>query len=337
MRRVDRRSSAVLAALTVVVCSTPARAQSAEAEVLFKEGRQLIKQGKLAEGCDKIAASERSESSIGTLLNLGDCREKQGKLATAWAAFKQAEAMAKRAGNDEKRQSEALRRAEKLEPRLANLVIVVARPIEGLSIRRDVETIDKAAWNTALPVDPGTYTVAAEAPGYKPWHLAVTVAPGQKRQVVTVPALEPAPVITEPPAVREPEKPVVAIMPERIEHETVHVAHGTWTTTRQVAVVAGAAGALALGTGVYFGMRSRDLDNKANAICPDKACGDPQGLALNDQAKTAASRANILYAAGAASLATGLVLWFVGAPSGGTAVSASVSHDHAGVAYTGRF
>lgn len=336
MRRVDRRPGALLAALTVFVCSAPARAQSAEAEALFREGRQLLKQGKLADGCDKIAASERAESSVGTLLNLGDCREKQGKLATAWAAFKQAEAMARRAGDDEKRQAEAARRADKLEPRMSNLVIVVARPIEGLVVRRDVERIDQGAWNTPLPVDPGSYTIAAEAPGYKSWHLAVTVAAGQKRQVVTVPALEPAPVISEPPAVREPEKPVVTVMP--VEHEApTPVAHGTWSTMRQVAVVAGVTGAVALGTGVYFGIRARDLDNQANAICPKTMCGDPAGLALNDRAKTAAGRANILYAAGAVSLATGVVLWLVGAPSSGPAVSASVGHDHAGVTYAGRF
>src|SRR5689334_2197625 len=102
-----------------------ARAQSAGAEALFREGRTLIKAGKLDAGCDKLEASEKIESSVGTLLNLGDCREEQGRTATAWAAFRKAEAMAKRAGGDNKRQSEAARRADKLEGSLATITIQV--------------------------------------------------------------------------------------------------------------------------------------------------------------------------------------------------------------------
>ena len=66
---------------------------NAAAEALFREGRALIKHGKLAAGCDKLEASEKLESSVGTLLNLGDCRERLGKPATAWAAFRKAEAI----------------------------------------------------------------------------------------------------------------------------------------------------------------------------------------------------------------------------------------------------
>jgi hypothetical protein len=84
----------------VAASATVAHAQSAPAEALFRDGRALIKQGKLEAGCDKLAASEKLESSVGTLLNLGDCKEKLGQTATAWAAFRKAEAMAKRAAND---------------------------------------------------------------------------------------------------------------------------------------------------------------------------------------------------------------------------------------------
>src|SRR5206468_5012920 len=126
---------------------------------LFQEGRRLIKQGRIAIGCDKLAASERLESSVGTLLNLGDCREKLGKLASAWAAFRKAEAIAKRAGDDHKREAEAHRRAGKLEPKLASLAIEVPHRIDGLVVRRDGEQLDVAAWNVALPIDIGTCTI----------------------------------------------------------------------------------------------------------------------------------------------------------------------------------
>ena len=152
MTVVDRALS--LAIVSLLFCST-AHAQSAEAEALFREGKRLVKQGKLAEGCDKIAASEKLEASVGTLLNLGDCREKQGQLASAWAAFKEAEGLARRDGNDEKRLAEARRRSAALEPKLSSLEIDVQRRAPGMTIKRGDDAIDPAAWNTAVPVDPG--------------------------------------------------------------------------------------------------------------------------------------------------------------------------------------
>src|SRR5262249_42741606 len=110
MTRVDRACLIALAIAGGVCTPLSARAQSAEAEALFRDGRELIKAGKLAAGCERLAASERLESSVGTLLNLGDCREKLGKLASAWAAFRKAEALAKRTPGDERRQAEAARR-----------------------------------------------------------------------------------------------------------------------------------------------------------------------------------------------------------------------------------
>ena len=131
MTRVDR-ACLVAVVLGGLVFPSYAHAQSADAEALFRDGRNLIRRGKTAAGCDKLAASERLESSVGTLLNLGDCREKLGKLASAWAAFRKAEAMAKRSGGDDKRRDEAARRAAQLEPRLANLEIDVPHGVEGL-------------------------------------------------------------------------------------------------------------------------------------------------------------------------------------------------------------
>jgi len=123
MTPVNRLALLTLAGL--VIQAPAALAQNAGAEALFRDGRTLIKQGRLQEGCDKLEASEKLEASVGTLLNLGDCLEKLGKPASAWAAFREAESLAKRTGNDQKRQQEAKRRALKLEPDLANLTVQV--------------------------------------------------------------------------------------------------------------------------------------------------------------------------------------------------------------------
>ena len=324
MTLVDR----VLLSLAALAISTStASAQSADAEALFRDGRALIKKGDLAGGCDKLAASEHIESSVGTLLNLGDCREKLGKMASAWAAFRKAEAMAQRAGTDEKRRAEAARRAGLLEPKLSNIVVIVAHPIPELVVRRDDEVVDPATLGTPLPVDAGKVTISAEAPGYTPWHTEVDIDPHSKRREVTVPELvrAPTPVVLSP--TTSPAEPSAHT---RIEHST-------WSGPRKGALVVGALGAGALGTGIYFGVHARSLQHDADQICPMTVCSDPGALHTNDRAQSAAHTANILYAAGGAALATAVVMWFVGGPTDETVVVPTATDRQVGLSLSGSF
>ena len=330
------RVVATLVAIGLLAPVTPALAQSAEAEVLFRDGRKLIKSGRLAAGCDKLEASERLESSIGTLLNLGDCREKLGRLASAWSTFRKAAAMARRSGGDTKRELEATRRASQLEPKLPTLVVQVGLKIEGLVIKRDGEPVDPALYNTAVPVDPDRYEIVAEAPGHVTWRTEVAIDVRSKRKLVTIPQLQRAPTPIEPrleaPVARplRPEPTVAAPMIVRRQP-------GTWSTTRKVSAVLAVAGLGAVGGGVYFGMRSKDQEDQADERCPTVLCADAEALRLNDRAQDNAMRANILYAAGGASLAVATVMWFVGKPEGETVVAPSLSGDHTGVSLMGSF
>lgn len=315
-----------LISITLAALGGSARAQSAEAEVLFRDGRRLIQAGRLAEGCDKIEASERLESSVGSLLNLGDCREKLGEYASAWAAFRKAEAKAKHAGDDEKRRAEAHRRAGEVEPKLSFLVLKLEARPEGLVIKRDGEPIDPALWTTAIPIDPGVYEISAEAPARKPWRTSVPIDAKLKRRIVAIPALDaapPAPPPMPPPVAAAPVTPPAtepgsAPAPVATTVAVAPVARPgarpTWSTTRKVAVGFAAGGAIALGTGAYYGWRSRDLAAQSDERCPTTACEDPEGLRLNDRARAKALRANIAYAAGGAAAVTAVVLWLVGRP-----------------------
>jgi len=335
----------LIIALATVVAATDAAAQSASAEALFQEGRRLIKQGKLEAGCDKMAASEKLESSVGTLLNLGDCRERLGRLADAWAAFRKAEATAKRAGNDKKREQEARRRAMKLEPDLASVTVQVGPKARASSVvvKRDGDVVDPDLWGTALIVDPGSHVVVVEAPGKKPWKSEFSVGKGGKRWVV-VPTLEstapPPPPPTAAPVVVAPEPPPPAAAPpvvvERPRTRTVTITK-TWSTTRQIAVGVGIAGVAAFGAGAYFGTRANDFEARSNAICPGVECSDPEGLRLNDQAQQNALNANVLFVVGGAAVTAATVMWIVGAPATETAIVPVISDRSVGATVTRRF
>lgn len=339
MTLADRvRALTLLTATGLLIQVHTSHAQSAEAEVLFRDGRKLIKAGKVAAGCDKLAASERLETSIGTLLNLGDCREKLGKYASSWAAFRKAEASAKRAGNEQKRMIEARTRATKLESQLANLVIQVDLKLDGLIVKRDGLALEPGAWNTAVPVDPGNYAIIVEAPGHKPWRTDVTVL-HKSRRIVVVPTLErvvavappiPAPTVTAAPVILSGPKPRAALM-MRTERGS------SFTGERKLGLVLGLLGGGAIGTGVYFGMQAKDLQRDSDALCPLVTCADPEGLRLNNRAQNAATRANIFYVAGGIAVASAVVLFIVGGPEERTVVTPTAGRDQVGISVAGSF
>jgi hypothetical protein len=317
---------AIAAALAITAGPLSAHAQSAEAEVLFRDGRALIKQGKLAQGCAKIEASERLESSVGTLLNLGDCRERLGKVASAWAAFRKAEAQAKHAGGDDKREDEARRRALALEPNMPSLTIGLSAPIDGLVLRRNGELIDPALVGTAIPLDPGNYTITAEAPGRAPWRADVVIQFKAKRRLVVPPLGVGA---------RAPVPGTIAAEPRR--SGPVRVERSVWSPWRKLSAVLGVGGVAAVGAGVYFQMRASDQEKESDARCPLVVCNDPAALKLNDDARTNARRSNIFYIGGAVAVGSAVALWFIGGPTETTVVTPVIGADHAGAALTGSF
>jgi hypothetical protein len=208
-----------LAVLGTLGASPLALAQSAsvQAQSLFDEGRKLIKAGKIAEACTAFESSQKLDPAVTTLLNLAECREKNRQLATAWGAFVDANRMA-RASKNAKLAKVASKYARKLEPRLSRLTITVAadRRIPGLEILRGDELVDPAGWNHALPIDGGTYTIAARAPGHTPWSITRTIKNESDLQTIEVPRLveaKPAPVAAAPSKAAPPRPPAAAATP----------------------------------------------------------------------------------------------------------------------------
>src|SRR4051812_36968240 len=179
--------SGVLAALAL---SAPAHAQSsgAQAETLFRQGKDLMAKGQIADACAAFDASQKLDPNIATLLNQAACREKNGQLATAWGLFLDAERQTRSATDSQNQQHHqtAAAKATKLEPRLSTLSITVPPEsrVAGLEVLRGGDPVDPGAWNRALPVDGGTYRITARAPGNAEWSSTVTV--GNEHDVKTI-------------------------------------------------------------------------------------------------------------------------------------------------------
>ena len=192
----EAKSHTLVAALlgfAVVSAAQPsahAQSSSAQAETLFRQGKELLAQGKVVEACAAFDASQKLGPTLATLLNQASCREKNGQLATAWGLFLDAERQSRAAIDEATRQLHqvATDHAAKLEHRLSTLTITVlpGSRIGGLEILRNDEPVDPGAWNQALPVDGGTYTIMARAPGNADWTSTITV--GAERDAKTIEA-----------------------------------------------------------------------------------------------------------------------------------------------------
>jgi hypothetical protein len=253
---------ALLPIVAALLLSPPAFAQSsgAQARALFREARELMNKERYAEACPKFEESLRLDHGIGTQFNLAHCWEKLGRTVSAWALFLDV-ASAAHEQNQRKREAAARERAAELEAHLPHLRIDVAEPVEGLEVQRSGETVGRAAWGTAMPIDPGTYHIEASAPGKEPWSTSVDVPSTGETLSVQIPAL----------ADIEKAEPLVSAPPDAPERDTL-AESPSGARTAMAWVLAGV-GVAAAGTGGFFALRSKDETSAARALCD----GGPNG------------------------------------------------------------
>jgi serine/threonine-protein kinase len=321
-----RRTAAFTLAACVAFGAAPCRADEAAdraaAEALYELGQKLFKDGNYAEACPKLEASNSLDPGVGTLLLLGDCLEKAGKLASAWGSFKDAGALA-RSRNDLERANMADLRATALRPRLAYVEYRVSSEarVAGLEVRRGGALIASGSWGVPLPTDAGTYDVVASAPGHETWRTTLEVPPKlDVPLVVSVPALRAS---GENGAGTTPNvAPVAAVAPaapvEPARRESEHADQGTPGSGQRVLGVVsfgvGVASAIASGTLAYMAAK-KNHDSKNQCRADDTNVCTVEGVNQRDDAKHLATLATVFGVGGAVFAATGITLYLT-APRG---------------------
>jgi hypothetical protein len=149
---------AALSALGLLASPTSARAQdSAAADTLFREGKALVAEGKVAEACPKFEASLELDRSLGTLLNLADCLEQSGAKAASYVRWSEAVQLAEKAGDD--RAAFAKERLDALEASVGRLSLRVTRGVEPLIVEVAGKRLSDTALGLPIVVDPGAIEV----------------------------------------------------------------------------------------------------------------------------------------------------------------------------------
>lgn len=301
-------------ALILLATSAPALAQdsaapnaerTAAAKTLFDQAQSLMEQQKYPEACSKFLASNLQVARVGTLLNLGDCYEKNGQNASAWATYNDALNLGRRQGRPEYEEF-AKKKVAELEPTLYRLTITVppASAVEGMVIKRDKNALDAGGWGVPIPIDPGVHTIEVSAPKKKPQTLTVEVDAAHKSATLEIPKLEDAPVEVA-----------------KVETKYVTVPQSTfWTAQRTIGLVVGGVGIAALVGGAATGGVAWSTWSSAKTACgtpqnvQDKLCApgssapDKSSLAL-----TLATTSTVLFVVGGAATAVGAVLFATGA------------------------
>jgi hypothetical protein len=278
--------------LVAVVALAPGVAfaqNTSEATRLFTEARALLEQGKTKEACARFEASLKAGAGTGTMLYLGDCYEKIGRPASAYAMYQGAEGMAR--ANQDPREATAHELAQKLAPRVSTLTLRFAKARErGFELRRDDELLAQGDLDGPIYVDPGHHKLEARAIGKVPWTHEIDVGAEKSTLVVDVPPLRDVP-------------PVVVTKSSSAQ--------------RVVGVAVAGVALVGVGIGSYFGVTAIDLEKSTEGqptssptYCSDQNVCHEQGKANRDTARAYALAADISIGVGVAGIIAGAILFF---------------------------
>ena len=291
---------ALLLLVPLGLLATPAAAQSdrAAAEALFKEGRKAMKARDYAGACPKLAESLRLDSAPGTLLNLAECEEKLGKLASAWQRF---EELRQTLEPRDKRHRIATRRAAELEQRVPRLTIVLAPGAPAsVEIALDGMRLSAAAVGVPLPADPGDHVVVVSAAGRGDARFALSLAVAEKRSLQVGPGPENSEVVPHLAASAPVDRPARAPVDARAEISS---------SSPTLGYVIGGVGAGAIVASLVVGAvvldRKATIEEQCSAAA--RRCTD-EGFDAVASGRTLSTVATVSFAGGAVLLGVGAYL-----------------------------
>jgi len=272
---------------------------AAIAQSLFDEGRKLMNEKKFPEACPRLERSYKLDPAPGTLLNLAVCHEAVGKTATAWNEFRDTVMIAKRENRGD-RLKFAEQHLKGLDGKISTLTVTDQARESGLEWRLDGAKVGVESFGIALPIDPGTHTIEASAPGHQAWKTTVDVGKDGEKKTLEIPALPMVSIPKEQPHLQP--QPVIV---ERSRGPSPWI----WVTLG-VAVVGW--GAFALG-----GVEAMTNWNDRKANCG--LGGDPNacnqtGIDADKTARTWAIVADVGLGVGAVATVATIIIAAVGRP-----------------------
>jgi hypothetical protein len=296
-----KRLTAVLAlGLATTAAARPSPHQRAKADALFRQGKRLMAAQHYAEACDAFEQSFTIDPEIGAELNVAHCYQEWGKLAHALVAYKKAEDMASAAHDDRAPKIHAL--VVDIDHQVPRFTIKAPPGADASDAHVKLDGAKLAAAQLGEPqlVDPGPHLVEYDG------------ATGKISKVVPIDRGASSELVLDLPAAASATTATSSSSSVRMAVDGTEPA-APGHTQRIAAAVAGGAGIVAMGIagGLAVSAKSKyshaltaDCMNRANAC-------DPAGLTATHAARHQANIASVVFGAGAAALAAGVVIYLV--------------------------
>jgi hypothetical protein len=277
----------VLAAMLTTTYASAQGGGAAAAEALFNQGREALDKGDYAAACKLFRESDRLDPAPGTKLNLADCEERRGRVATAWELFR---ATLQELPESDDRHAIAEQRVVALEMRLARLTMRLAPGAPaGTTVKVGDLELGSSSFGIALPLDPGKHRLVVSAPGFAPRSFDVELAEGKAKAITVGPGEKSGSVSAGTPSV---------------PGEPNRGSDGTGNKT--LGYVLGGVGVLGLTVGTVTGIILLGKKSTAEDHCDDatQTC-QPEGRDANESGRALAPVSTIGFLVGIAGISAG--------------------------------
>jgi len=274
----------VVFALSLVAGHALGRDDEERAKTLFFEGHTAADQGDHETACTKFAESLALFRRASTLLNLGECSEKLGRLADALRYWRQGAALVE---SNDARLELAKQRVAELDLRVPRLRVALPPQLPSQAvITLDGAVVTVEQLTDELRLDAGPHALGLTAPECRPTEVPVELAEGADQSVSLY--------LGEPLVTRPGQTPSGAPAEDH--------------TQRTVAFVMGAVGVAGLVVGAVTGGLALDRKGTVEDYCQDDLCTNQAGVDAAASGRTLAIVSTVGFAAGGALLGTGVVL-----------------------------
>lgn len=287
---------------------SPAYADSATAEALFRAGRMAADAGDHATAAARFAESQRLDPAPGTLLNLAVAEERLSRFASA---FDHASAAMDGLPKGDARIALARTLRARLEPRVPRVRIRLAHDAPpGAVVKRDDIELGAAALGLELPIDPGPHTIVVTAKGHRPATFTLEAKEGARMTIDVAPG---APEASPSSSGGKPFAETAAIEPPALPASAAPAPPAPSTPPSEPPRTSRAGIGLVVGGGaalVASGVLGALVLQKKAVVadhCPAKRC-DAEGLAAGDSGRTLSLASTIAFGVGVAATGVGVYL-----------------------------
>lgn len=313
-------SKASIPATIVLLLAVAPHAQAqnaAAADALFQEGQAALEKGDWNVACPKLRESDRLDPANGTKLNLADCEEKRGHLATAWELYRK---LSETLPSGDERLPYAQQRAQALGPRVPRLALKLAADAPA-DTHASIESLvlTAASFGTALPVDPGKHQVVVSS-GTEKRSFTVSLREGETKELEITPHSSSA----EPAPAQSPEP--------QGQSATLASDQGEGYNTKTIGYVIGGVGAVGIAVGAITGIVGLSKQSTGNDNCDDvrRTCNQT-GVDANETARTMAPISTVGLFVGVLGVGAGAYLILTSKPTHSVAIGTQVRGGSASV------